>query len=277
MEGRPLPASHPAGSHRSRRTRVWPFFYAVYLSSKRGIHRFQIFVKTNEALDLIGDITQLKAGELAALKASYRQAVAEMKAAAAHGKALGMSDSEVGAFMKLRARRKAMDSAELRKEMDAWKVKKDSGHSFGLKSAERATEPGAWVEEKGILDDARIYQAQITRHEPGYAYRVLDESAPTGRVLFDGFDGKVLQECKGPGYDQFLDPKRPGRFMWWFERTQVKVSGGMVDQARRQLTAAKGTPVRWYVAERDSADAIRKLLKEHDLEQIEVVHVPMQR
>jgi hypothetical protein len=48
----------------------------------------------------------------------------------------------------------------------------------------------------------------------------------------------------------------------------------LVDQARRQLKAAKGVPIRWYIAEEKTADAIRYLFKRNDVAGIEVVHVP---
>ena len=44
------------------------FVYAVYLSIKRGIRDFHVFVKSREAFDLIGDVAKLAPEELAALK-----------------------------------------------------------------------------------------------------------------------------------------------------------------------------------------------------------------
>ena len=95
---------------------------AVYLTGKHGVRKFQLFVKTNEAMELLGDLTKLGPGELAALKRGYLAAVKQLETVAAHGKALGMSDSEVGAFMELRGKAKGMSAADLMQEMDAWKA-----------------------------------------------------------------------------------------------------------------------------------------------------------
>ncbi len=48
----------------------------------------------------------------------------------------------------------------------------------------------------------------------------------------------------------------------------------MLDQAQRQFRAARGTPIRWIVAEERLAGALRKLFKANGLEDIEVVHIP---
>jgi len=97
------------------------FVYAVYLSVKRGIREFQVFVKTNEAIDLVGDVTKLTAEELATLKTGYLKAIEEMETVAAHGKALGMADNEVRAFMNLRANTKGMAVEQVVEEMKALK------------------------------------------------------------------------------------------------------------------------------------------------------------
>jgi hypothetical protein len=97
------------------------FVYAVYLTVKRGIRDFQVFVKTNEAIDLIGDISKLKAEELATLKTSYRKAIEEMKTVAAHGKALGMAENDIDAFMKLRGETKWMSVDQVMAEMNTFK------------------------------------------------------------------------------------------------------------------------------------------------------------
>jgi hypothetical protein len=46
----------------------------------------------------------------------------------------------------------------------------------------------------------------------------------------------------------------------------------MLEQAQRQLRAARGTPIRWIVAEEKLSGALRKMFKAERLE-IEVVHV----
>jgi hypothetical protein len=48
----------------------------------------------------------------------------------------------------------------------------------------------------------------------------------------------------------------------------------LVEQARRQFIAANGVPIRWHVAEKKAADAIRKLLAGGSVKGIEIVHTP---
>ncbi len=92
-----------------------------------------------------------------------------------------------------------------------------------------------------------------------------------GGVAFDGFQDGVLMEAKGPGYaNKFnadLTPKK------WF-----KFSGAqqLIEQARRQFNLAKGTPIRWHVAEEKAAAALKKLFEGADVRGIEVVHTPAQ-
>src|SRR5439155_6366472 len=96
------------------------FVYAVYLEVTHGIREFQVFVKTDKAVELIGDETKLTAEELAAYKTGYLKAIEEIKAVAAEGKALKMTDEEIQAFMNLRANRKGMTVEQVTKEMEFW-------------------------------------------------------------------------------------------------------------------------------------------------------------
>lgn len=48
----------------------------------------------------------------------------------------------------------------------------------------------------------------------------------------------------------------------------------MVDQAERQLVAARGTPITWSIAEPEVAQAIRELFAENGITDIKVVYVP---
>jgi hypothetical protein len=50
----------------------------------------------------------------------------------------------------------------------------------------------------------------------------------------------------------------------------------MVQQATRQLAAAKGTPIRWIVAEEKLADHLRMLFH-GNLERIEILQIPARR
>ncbi len=121
--------------------------------------------------------------------------------------------------------------------------------------------PGQWSPVKESMSRrAARYQEQISGRPVDDAYVVRG-----GR--FDGYKDGVLLEAKGLGYankfiDKLLDPKM------WFTRG----ARNLVDQAQRQLRAAKGTPIRWHVAEAKTADAIRKLFAGNDVKGIEVVH-----
>ncbi len=123
--------------------------------------------------------------------------------------------------------------------------------------------PGHWVQvDESMSESARNYQAQVTGAPKGYAYRVKmgDE-----KVDFDGFDKGVLLEAKGTGYAKWIDDEL--NFVEFFE-------GGpkMLEQAQRQVAAARGTPIRWMVAEEKLAGALRKLFKGEGLK-IEVIHI----
>lgn len=85
---------------------------------------------------------------------------------------------------------------------------------------------------------------------------------------FDGFVNGVLLEAKGPNLARFIDGKlKPLPF---FEG-EVK----FIEQANRQLLAARGTPVRWIVAEKKFEGYLRKLFRENSLGSIEVIHEPI--
>jgi hypothetical protein len=79
------------------------------------------------------------------------------------------------------------------------------------------------------------YQEQITGHSASEAYWVGGVGRKSGGVKLDGFEEGVLLDAKGPGFaNKFnagLTPKK------WFEFSGAKA---LVDQARRQLKAAKG-------------------------------------
>ena len=130
--------------------------------------------------------------------------------------------------------------------------------------------PGQWApaEEGGMSQRSRAYQEQISGHSADDAYWVGGVGKKSGGTKFDGFKDGVLLEAKGPGYAEFfegLDPKH------WFEHSGAK---GLVDQAERQIAAANGLPIRWHVAEKKAADAIRKLFRDAEVEGVEVVHTP---
>jgi hypothetical protein len=126
-------------------------------------------------------------------------------------------------------------------------------------------DPGKWVPaEESMSESARNYQSQVTGAPKGYAYRVKQGDE---EVDFDGFDQGVLLEVKGTGYAQWVTNKLD--FL-----PNFKGSPKLLDQAQRQFRIARGTPIRWIVAEEKLAGALRKMFKAADLEEIEVIHVP---
>ena len=190
------------------------FAYAVYLSLRRGIREFQVFVRTNEAIELIGDIAKLTPQELAALKTGYLKAISELETVAAHGKALGMADNEVRAFMNLRGNTKEMTVEQLVKEMDAWKATKGSGIPFGFQSAEQ-------FEKFQSVASAEI--KRLLRKADPKAEAFLQGSAVSGvaykrHLPFDvesDFDIAIssrylMKQAEKLGYEVKLSPRRIG-------------------------------------------------------------------
>ena len=119
---------------------------------------------------------------------------------------------------------------------------------------------GQWQNvNESIPVRGKAYQQQITGRS-GQAFFV-------DGVKFDGVGQGVLIEAKGPGYAKFV---KNGQFRDWFSGADE-----LVDQAQRQLRAAKGTPIRWNVAEADAVIAIRNLLVDRGITGIEIIHTPV--
>ena len=120
--------------------------------------------------------------------------------------------------------------------------------------------PGRFEREnEGMKERAARYQQQVTNTPPGQVYRV-------GGVKFDGFENGVLLDAKGPGYKNLV---KDGEF-----RRPFRVRADLVDQARRQLDAAAGTPVVWRVAEPEALAAMKRLFREQGIKGIRLEHVP---
>lgn len=130
--------------------------------------------------------------------------------------------------------------------------------------------PGEWgPANESMSKRAARYQEQITGHPANEAYWVGGKDLKSGGVRLDGIEDGVLLDAKGPGYaNKFNDDLTPKR---WFAPSGAKA---LINQAQRQLKVAKGAPIRWHVAEKKAADAIRKLLEDAPLKGVEVVHTP---
>jgi hypothetical protein len=148
----------------------------------------------------------------------------------------------------------------------AMAVQDGSGSQVGAKALPpSAAGPGKWVQtDEFMSESARNYQAQVTGAPKGSAYRLKQGDE---EVDFDGFDRGVLLEVKGTGYAQWVTKKLD--FLPNFQGAPR-----LIDQAQRQFRAARGTPIRWIVAEEKLAGALKKMFKAADLEEIEVIHVP---
>ncbi|MCP3141508.1 restriction endonuclease fold toxin 5 domain-containing protein [Pyxidicoccus sp. QH1ED-7-1] len=127
--------------------------------------------------------------------------------------------------------------------------------------------PGEWVQVNETMPEAaRAYQSRVTGAPRGYTYRVKRNGE---EVDFDGLDPKdeALLEVKGPGLAKFFDGElNPEVFFTGAQK--------FVIQAQRQKRAAGGMRVRWIVAEKKFADALRKLFDDTQLADIEVRHLP---
>ena len=211
------------------------FVFAVYLSLKRGIRELQLFVKSREGLELIGDVAKLPAEQLAALKAGYLKAIEEAEAVAAHGTALGMADNEVLAFMNLRGQTAGMTAEQVMKEMEAWKAVKASGLPFGFESAEqfaafrataaRGLRKAGYPDAEAILQGSSASGISYEKKLPFGAHSDMDV-AVAGRSVFE--------RARRLGYEVKSNPMRIGPL----EPDQIKELdlGAMY----RELTEAAG-------------------------------------
>ncbi|MEW9533594.1 RHS repeat-associated core domain-containing protein [Microbispora sp. NPDC049125] len=121
--------------------------------------------------------------------------------------------------------------------------------------------PGSWGSaNESMSARAAAYQMEVTGVPHGMVYWV-------NGVKFDGYRGGVLMDAKGPGYAKFV---KNGRFQPWYNGAD-----DLVAQAQRQLQAAHGTPVVWYVAEKDAMLAMQNLFASRGIKGITLVHQPV--
>ncbi|MFY0526156.1 Tox-REase-5 domain-containing protein [Archangium gephyra] len=125
--------------------------------------------------------------------------------------------------------------------------------------------PGQWVPKNEWMSPrSRAFQHKVTKAPAGWVYRVWRNGE---KADFDGFDGGILQETKGLGYEKHFDAKlNPKRHFKGAER--------LVRQAQRQQRVANGVPIRWNVAEPQMVAILKKLFKRNRIQGIDVVHTP---
>lgn len=121
--------------------------------------------------------------------------------------------------------------------------------------------PGKWITvNEHMSQRAAAYQQQITGVNANQSYLV-------DGVKFDGFNDGVLLDAKGPGYAWAV---RDGEFADYYRGSEA-----LQGQARRQIQAAGGVPIRWHVAEQPAATAMTELFRENRIKGIEVIHTPV--
>ncbi len=99
-----------------------------------------------------------------------------------------------------------------------------------------------------MSDAARAYQNSIPGAFDDGVYRV-------NGVDFDGFDQSIgLTEAKS-SYANFVDSN--GKFHDWFQGKD-----SLINQANRQVSAANGAPVTWYIQDQKTLDAMINLIGE---------------
>jgi hypothetical protein len=136
--------------------------------------------------------------------------------------------------------------------------------SFGLSPTTADDSPAgerdAWTSvSESMSSRAAAYQEQITGQPASESY-ILNG------VKFDGYSDGVLQDAKGPGYAWAV---KDGEFVPNYQGAQ-----GLLAQAQRQLTVARGAPITWSVAQSITATAIENLFAANGLSGVNVVYVP---
>ncbi len=123
--------------------------------------------------------------------------------------------------------------------------------------------PGTWQPvTESMSDRAAQYQMQITGHP-------ITEGYIVDGVKFDSYANGALIDAKS-FYAQFT---HDGTFLQWWVNSPT---GGeaVVNQAVRQLAAAGGMPIQWYVAEPEALSAFQQLLSSRGISGIQLVLAP---
>jgi len=144
-------------------------------------------------------------------------------------------------------------------EKSGFDQKGTSGASVATKGG--MSGPGAFTNvSESMSAQAAAYQARAAGTNAGSAYVV-------NGVKFDGYMNGVLIDAKA-SYSQFVNVNT-GQFQPWFNG-----ANSMVDQAKRQVIAANGTPIQWRFAEESAANATRTLFQQRNVKGIDIVHFP---
>jgi hypothetical protein len=188
--------------------------YAVYLTVKRKILGLEAFLASREAKRLLGELGELAPDQVRLLQEAYDLALAEYNQVFTRGKALGMADSEVHAFLRRRGETDGLSVDDLIKEMEAWRVTKDQGVPFGFNGIDEFARFRATAEKE---------LAKALKSVDGDAKAFLQGSSLSGvsftrQVPFDAssdFDiavvsRKLLKKAEALGYEVSKSPRRIG-------------------------------------------------------------------
>jgi hypothetical protein len=98
------------------------YAYPIFLSVKRLGRDFQLFLRSREFLQIVGDVSKLAPEELAALKSLFEKVVEDWGKIAKYGEKLGMTESEATAFMKMHVESPTTTLDDVAQQMDLWKA-----------------------------------------------------------------------------------------------------------------------------------------------------------
>lgn len=131
--------------------------YAVYLSGRRGILRFEQFVQGEEALGLIGDVARLSPEDLTLLKTAYRQAVTDAGTIARRGQELGLTEEQVHFVLRRWNNRQRGTVEQAIQELETWST---ANRIPGASDAEHAV-------DELLRSEGRQVQFNILEGEQG--------------------------------------------------------------------------------------------------------------
>ncbi|MFF3616174.1 RICIN domain-containing protein [Streptomyces sp. NPDC002580] len=127
--------------------------------------------------------------------------------------------------------------------------------------------PGRWFTEKESMKSAdAAYQRVVTDGVPeGFVYKV-PASTPSGFVKFDGYKNGKLIDAKNLHYpDNFINPSTG----------KLKFPTAETTTMKKQVAAANGVPVVWYMNNERTATALRLWAIDNDVKGIEFVFRPV--
>jgi hypothetical protein len=133
--------------------------------------------------------------------------------------------------------------------------KKLFSFEFSPTAARTISVTGRWVAEntKGWSARAIEFQEHVTGVKAGTALEV-------NGVKFDGIRGNTLLEAKN-GYNNWISSKT-GEFY-----NSFKGKDGLLNQARRQLEAAKGADLEWHFSNQKALDATKSLFEKNGIKE----------